>query len=585
MLLYVSIFNQSIINTFSENLKVIGINLPNWPNEKVETKDEKDLNDISLLYFQTYKLWTTTIDNLNSDYKRLVNNLVDLNIKEKKISDWELFTLLILEKQYNNLELSEKEGILLKLIESNTFTKSQFIAVTFILAYKGFHFLSIIAIEKIINVLEISPLEKKEIINIYIIKFNFEKSILLATKSSNEWLKLINLNYQFLKLLEINLENKNELKLIFKSIYVLFEKSYKNYLVSKNENLKFKFSYSGFITGPAQLCHLVSAWNAKGLDIKEGIILFWGQKDSPVQRFTQKIAKCLHIKVANFDLNLITMKFWIPNSNPPDEIASFLEKNKNSGLKIYEYFDGWNNYFVRSEVLASNPNNNFFNFFYLSKKPLISTDTINKISKYTPSFLKNKGKANNLYSDEIFYEDIYLKKIYSKIPLEVDISLLENSFLAILCTSPISHRISLYERNFNLEHKKNYEQNIEKEINMWDSILNFLINKNTYDNIIIKLHPRTDHKVRIFFKDFSSNKKNIITLQEGVIESIFDFAGNCDVISPPSTTCFTASKLYGKKVYLLNSDFISKKISNSYKNIDLGNLFPDKDSFLQFNYI
>ena len=120
---------------------------------------------------------------------------------------------------------------------------------------------------------------------------------------------------------------------------------------------------------------------------------------------------------------------------------------------------------------------------------------------------------------------------------------------------------------------------------MWDSILNFLINKKTYDKIIIKLHPRTEFRVRSFFKDFSFNHENVITLQEGLIESIFNSTSKCDVISPPSTTCFTAARMYGKKVYLLNSDFISKKISNSYKNIDLGNLFPDVNSFLQFDFI
>ena len=357
-----------------------------------------------------------------------------------------------MDKQHNNLELFDKESIILKLIEDNNFTKNQVIAVTFLLAYKGFHFLSIIAFEKILNELEISTLEKKEIINIYIIKFNFEKLINLAIKSSNEWLKLINLNYQFIKLLEINLDNNKELKLIFENIYVLFPRN-NNYIISKDKNLKLKFSHSGFITGPAQLCQLLSAWNAKGLDAKDGIMFFWGQTNSTVYRFTVKIAKCLNVKLTNFDSNIITEEFWISNSNPPDEIASFLEKNKNSELKIFEYFDGWNNYFVRSEVLASNTNNNFNNF-YLTKKPLISIDTINKISKFTPSYLKNKENDKSLYSEEIFYEDNYLKKIYEQIPKGINISILENSYLGILCTSPISHRISLYERNFNLEHKK-----------------------------------------------------------------------------------------------------------------------------------
>ena len=521
---------------------------------------------------------------MNDDYKRLFNNLVDLKLKERTISDWELFTLLILDKQYNNLESSDKDSIILKLIESNSFTKNQFIAFTFLLANKGLYLLSIIAFEKILNENKITLLEKKEIINIYIIKFNFEKLIPLAVKSSNEWLKLINLNYQFIKLLEINLENKNELNLIFKNIYFHFEKNNKNYLVSRNENINFKVSHSGFITGPAQLCQLLSAWNAKGLDLNDGIMYFLGQKDSPVYKFTKKIAKNLNIKIDNFDLNLITKEFWISNSNPPDEIAIFLEKNKNSGLKIYEYYDGWNNYFVRKEVLESNSNNNFLNLFYLNKKLLIENDTINKITKYTPYYLKNEAKENSLYSEEIFYDDIFLKNIYAQIPTEIDITLLKNSYLTILCTSPISHRISLYERNFNLDHKKNYELNIKKEIDMWYSILDSLINKNTHEKIIIKLHPRTDYRVRIFFEDISSNNKNIIILQEGVIESIFNLVSNCDVISPPSTTCFTASRLYSKKVFLLNSDFISKKVSNSYKNIDLGYLFPNEDSFLQFNY-
>ena len=157
--------------------------------------------------------------------------------------------------------------------------------------------------------------------------------------------------------------------------------------------------------------------------------------------------------------------------------------------------------------------------------------------------------------------------------------------------------LALKLKNFNpslpiliIDSKKNFifkplmYEILSKEINMWESIIKFLTQKNKYEKIIIKLHPRTEYRVRLFFKKFLENK-NIIIIQQGLIESVFNFCKNCDLISPPSTTCFTAARLYNKKVYLLSSDFISEKVSIFYKNIDLGNFFPDRNSFIDFSYL
>ena len=57
-------------------------------------------------------------------YYKHTGYIGNLKIKERKINDWELFALLLLDKQHNNLELFDKESIILKLIEDNNFTKN-----------------------------------------------------------------------------------------------------------------------------------------------------------------------------------------------------------------------------------------------------------------------------------------------------------------------------------------------------------------------------------------------------------------------------------------------------------------------------
>ena len=145
---------------------------------------------------------------------------------------------MILNQEYNKIDPSEQNSIIRKLIDSNNFTNNQFVAFSFLLAFKGFHSFSIIALEKILNENKINLFEKKEIIYIYINKFNFEKLISKANKGSKDWLDLTNLQYQFVKLLMVNLENKKELNFIFKKMYTLFEKKIEKSHKDGTYNLK-----------------------------------------------------------------------------------------------------------------------------------------------------------------------------------------------------------------------------------------------------------------------------------------------------------------------------------------------------------
>ena len=453
------------------------------------------------------------------------------------------------------------------------------------MAYKGFHYLSVIALEKILNETQISSIIKKEIISIFIINLNVDELIKLSKKTSERWLNLTNLQYQFLKILITNLENKNEIKLIFRNIYNLLQKNEIFEIIYNLNDKNIKILHSGYVTGPAQLCQLVSAWNAKGAELDKGMIFFLGKKDSSVYRLTHKIAKFLNISFAPFNLDIISNEFWIPNSNPPAEIGNFLEKNKTFGFQIYEYFDGWNNYHVRSEVMSSITANEYSGYFYLSSEPSISSETIDRVIKFTPRYLGNKENQPSLYSKETIYENSYLKNIYSKIPNDFMNEMDTDVSVAILCTSPISHRISLYERKYDLNYERTYKINLEKEQNLWESVVTSLLKKNKYDHVIIKLHPRTEYKIRLFLKNFSSKNNFLRVLEEGVVESIFEIWKKCDIISPPSTTCFTASELYSKEVYLIDSDEIANRVSNSYKYIDLGKFFPNSEKIQKFRFV